>query len=101
MQDTPYVIFSALGDPVRCAIVARLAAGEATVGELAAPFDISQPAISRHLKVLESAGLITRRVDGPRRHCSLSETAIAMVEGFLTRVHSGLSSTAAPSSAAA
>ena len=52
--------FAALGDPTRLAILERLAAGDATVTELAAPFDVSMPAISRHLKVLERAGLITR-----------------------------------------
>ncbi|MEH1128747.1 ArsR/SmtB family transcription factor [Micromonospora sp. CPCC 206061] len=59
--------FAALADPTRRAILARLAAGEATVSELAAPFDISQPAISKHLKVLERAGLISRGRDQQRR----------------------------------
>ncbi len=54
-------VFSALADPTRRAILARLTAGDATVTELAAPFSVSQPAISRHLKVLEEAGLISRR----------------------------------------
>jgi DNA-binding transcriptional ArsR family regulator len=54
-------VFSALADPTRRAILARLTAGDATVAELAAPFQVSQPAISRHLKVLEEAGLISRR----------------------------------------
>ena len=53
-------VFAALADPTRRAILARLTEGEATVGELAAPFDMSQPAVSRHLKVLEHAGLISR-----------------------------------------
>ncbi|GIE87778.1 ArsR/SmtB family transcription factor [Actinoplanes regularis] len=60
MTDRLSVIFSALADPTRRAILARLAEGEATVTELAEPFDISLPAISRHLKVLEHAGLISR-----------------------------------------
>lgn len=61
MTDTELdAIFAALADPTRRAILVRLAEGDATVGELAAPFDISQPAISRHLKVLEHAGLITQ-----------------------------------------
>ena len=64
-------IFAALADPTRRAIVARLATGEATVLELAAPFDISLPAISRHLKVLERAGLISRGRDAQRRPCRL------------------------------
>lgn len=59
--------FSALADPIRRAILSRLAAGEATVAELAAPFRISQPAVSRHLKVLEKAGLIARGRDAQRR----------------------------------
>ncbi len=69
--------FAALADPTRRAIVARLASGDATVLELAAPFDISLPAISRHLKVLERAGLITRGRDAQRRPCSLRTEALA------------------------
>lgn len=64
-------VFAALSDPTRRAIVRRLADGEATVLELAEPFPISLPAISRHLKVLEQAGLIARRRDGQRRPCRL------------------------------
>src|SRR5919201_3792516 len=63
--------FGALADPTRRAILARLAAGEATVTELAAPFEMSQPAISKHLKVLERAGLISRGRDAQRRPCRL------------------------------
>ncbi len=63
--------FSALADPTRRAIVARLAQGSATVNELAEPFDISLPAISRHLKVLESASLIRREVEAQKRRCHL------------------------------
>ncbi|MEZ4366146.1 MAG: metalloregulator ArsR/SmtB family transcription factor [Kofleriaceae bacterium] len=63
--------FAALADPTRRAILARLARGEATVTELAQPFAISQPAISRHLKVLEHAGLISRGRDAQRRPCRL------------------------------
>ena len=65
------VVFAALSDPTRRSIVRRLADGEATVLELAQPFSISLPAISRHLKVLERAGLISRRRDGQRRPCQL------------------------------
>src|SRR5690349_24706052 len=65
------VVFAALSDPTRRAIVRRLAEGEATVLELAEPFPISLPAISRHLKVLEQAGLIGRRRDAQRRPCRL------------------------------
>ena len=61
--------FSALADPTRRAIIARLAAGEATVGEIAKPFQISGPAISRHLKVLEEARLIERKVQARWRVC--------------------------------
>lgn len=63
--------FSALADPTRRAIVARLAQGSATVNELAEPFDISLPAISRHLKVLENASLIRREVEAQKRRCYL------------------------------
>ncbi len=63
--------FSALADPTRRAIVARLALGQTHVGELGKPFRVSAPAISRHLRVLEKAGLIERRVDAQRRVCRL------------------------------
>jgi DNA-binding transcriptional ArsR family regulator len=75
--------FSALADPTRLAILARLAEGEATVNELAAPFPISQPAISRHIRVLEDAGLILRRIDGTRRPCRLAPEALDGVEDWL------------------
>ncbi len=68
--------FSALADPTRRAILARLAQSEATVGELCAPFDVSGPAISRHLKVLEQAALITRTRDGQHRRCRLTPEAM-------------------------
>ena len=67
--------FAALADPTRRAIIARLAAGEASVTELAAPFAMTQPAISKHLKVLERAGLVTRRRDAQRRPCRLDAGA--------------------------
>jgi DNA-binding transcriptional ArsR family regulator len=63
--------FSALADPTRRAILARLASGAATVGELAEPFDMSLPAVSRHLKVLTEAGLIERSAEAQWRHCAL------------------------------
>ncbi|RFS85078.1 ArsR family transcriptional regulator [Actinomadura spongiicola] len=63
--------FAALADPTRRAILARLRGGEATVSELAAPFAMSQPAVSKHLKVLERAGLISRGRDAQRRPCRL------------------------------
>ena len=64
-------IFAALADPTRRAIVARLASGEASVMELVEPFNLTQPAISKHLKVLENAGLISRGRDAQRRPCRL------------------------------
>ena len=75
--------FSALADPTRRAIVLRLAAGEATVGELAKPFDVSGPAISRHLRVLEQALLIERRVDARWRVCSLRRDRLAEAERWI------------------
>lgn len=75
--------FSALADPTRRALLARLARGEATVLELAKPFDMTQPAISRHLKVLEGAGLIVRRVEGTKRPCRLAPTAITEIDQWL------------------
>lgn len=74
--------FAALADPTRRAIVRRLAEGEATVRELAAPFPISLPAISRHLKVLEHAGLITRGRAGRHRPCRLRPEALGAVAGW-------------------
>ena len=71
MQSELSVVFAALGDPTRLAIIQRLAGGEASVQELAEPFDISGPAISRHLKVLEQAGLISRRREAQLRPCRL------------------------------
>jgi DNA-binding transcriptional ArsR family regulator len=78
--------FSALADPTRRAILRRLVAGEATVTELAAPFAMSQPAISRHLKVLERAGLISRGRQAQRRPCRLEarglQAATDWLEGY-------------------
>lgn len=64
--------FAALSDPTRRAILARLAQGESTVSELAAPFDVSLPAVSKHLRVLESAGLLRREIDGRIHRCRLA-----------------------------
>jgi len=73
-------LFAALADPTRRAILWRLAAGEACVNEIAAPFEMSQPAVSRHLKVLERAGLIERHVDKQRRPARLkAEPMVAAV----------------------
>jgi len=75
--------FAALADPTRRAILARLADGEASVNELAAPFAMSQPAISKHLKVLEGAGLITRGRDAQRRPCRIEARPLAEATEWL------------------
>lgn len=77
--------FFALADPTRRAILARLAKGEATVGELSAPFDMSQPAISKHLKVLERAGLISVGHDGQRRPRRLEPEPLAAATDWIAR----------------
>jgi DNA-binding transcriptional ArsR family regulator len=82
--------FAALADPTRRAILARLANGEATVMELAEPFEISQPAISRHLKVLEKAGLIVRRVNGAKHPCHLAEPGIDAIDQWLDMLRKAL-----------
>lgn len=83
MMDRLSTTFSALADPTRRAILARLARGDTTVGDLAQPFRMSLPAVSRHLKVLERAGLITRQVDGPWRVCRLRPQAMSMAHAWL------------------
>lgn len=75
--------FSALADPTRRAILARLAEGQASVMELAEPFSMSQPAISKHLKVLENAGLISRGRDAQRRPCKLEAAPLAEATDWL------------------
>jgi DNA-binding transcriptional ArsR family regulator len=75
--------FAALADPTRRAILARLASGDASVTELARPFAMSQPAISKHLKVLERAGLISRGRDAQRRPCRIEGKALAEATGWL------------------
>jgi DNA-binding transcriptional ArsR family regulator len=80
--------FAALADPTRRAILARLASGEAPVTELAAPFAMSQPAISKHLKVLERAGLISRGRDAQRRPCRLEPAPLAQATQWLERYRS-------------
>jgi len=82
--------FSALSDPTRRAILARLALGEATVMQLAEPFEMTQPAISRHLKVLEGAGLITRRVEGTKRPCRLAKTGIDAIDQWLAMLREAM-----------
>jgi DNA-binding transcriptional ArsR family regulator len=76
-------VFAALADPTRRAILSRLAAGAASVGEIAAPFEISQPAVSKHLKVLERAGLIERAVDRQRRPARLKAEPMAAAVAWL------------------
>ena len=82
--------FSALADPTRRAILARLAKGEATVNQLAAPFEITQPAISQHLKVLEDAGLIICRVDGTKRPRRLAKAGIEAMDQWLAILRKAL-----------
>jgi len=77
--------FFALADPTRRAILARLSEGEASVGELAAPFDVSQPAISKHLKVLERAGLVSVGQDGQRRPRRLEPEALDEAKEWIER----------------
>jgi DNA-binding transcriptional ArsR family regulator len=83
-------VFFALSDPTRRAILARLALGEATVMELAEPFAMTQPAVSRHLKVLEQAQLIVRRAEGTRRPCRLAKEGIDSVEQWLSSLRAAL-----------
>lgn len=84
--------FAALADPTRRAILARLASGEATVTELAKPFEMTQPAISQHLKVLEEAGLIVRRVEGTKRPRRLAKAGIAAMDEWLAMLRRALES---------
>jgi DNA-binding transcriptional ArsR family regulator len=82
--------FAALADPTRRAILEQLSRGEATVNELVAPLPISQPAVSRHLRVLEKAGLIQRRVDGTRRPCRLAPHALDRLDEYLAMLRKAL-----------
>jgi DNA-binding transcriptional ArsR family regulator len=82
-EDRLDATFAALADPTRRAIVARLAAGDATVNELAAPFDLSLPGISKHLKVLERSGLISRRRQAQFRPCHLESQALDAALGWI------------------
>src|SRR5664279_1703011 len=75
--------FSALADPTRRAILARLALGETSVSELATPFEMSMPAVSKHLKVLEHAGLITRSRAAQMRPCKIEATALKVADDWL------------------
>jgi DNA-binding transcriptional ArsR family regulator len=78
-------VFMALADPTRRAILARLAEGEVSVTELAAPFDMSQPAISKHLKMLERAGLVTRSKEAQRRPVKIEAMPLAEASDFLEK----------------
>jgi DNA-binding transcriptional ArsR family regulator len=89
-SNTLDVAFLALADPTRRAILAHLALGEATVTELAAPFELTQPAISQHLKVLEQAGLIVQRVDGTRRPRRLAKNGIDAMDQWLDLLRKAL-----------
>src|SRR5215472_8909139 len=84
-------VFSALSDPTRRAILARLALGETTVMELARPFEMTQPAVSRHLRILEEAGLIIRRVEGTRRPCRLARHGFEEIDQWLEMMRTALS----------
>ena len=77
--------FMALGDPVRRALIARLSRGEATVNELAEPFSITKQAVSRHIQVLEAAGLITRSKDAQRRPCHLNAAALEELTSWIDK----------------
>lgn len=81
--DTLSITFAALADPTRRAILARLSRGETTVNELAAPFDMSLPAVSKHLKVLESAGLISRGRDAQWRPCRLEAAPLKKADAWI------------------
>jgi DNA-binding transcriptional ArsR family regulator len=80
----------ALADPTRRAILARLAEGEATVNTLAEPFAMSQPAISRHIKVLAEAGLLVQRVDGTKRPCRLAPGGLSELDAYLHLLRNAL-----------
>ncbi|WP_296227314.1 ArsR/SmtB family transcription factor [Ralstonia sp. UBA689] len=84
-DDTLSTVFAALADPTRRAILARLAEGEAPVSELARPFDMSAPAVSKHLRVLAEAGLIEREVNARWRICHLRPGALRDAHGWLER----------------
>ena len=79
------LVFAALADPVRRSILERLARGEATVGELAAPYPISRPAVSKHLRILESAGLVHRVRDGRVNRCRLDPRPLRDVTDWVAR----------------
>ncbi len=79
-------IFAALADPIRRDLLDRLAERDLSAGELAAPFDVSRPAVSRHLRVLREAGLVTVRIDGRERWFSLDSNGVTDAEAWLTEL---------------
>lgn len=81
---------AALADPTRRAILARLALGEATVSELTEPLPVSQPAVSRHIRVLSEAGLVVQRVDGVRRPCRLAPGGLSELDAYLQNLRTAL-----------
>jgi DNA-binding transcriptional ArsR family regulator len=85
MPDQLSQVFAALADPTRRDMVARLCAGDATVGQLAAPYDVSMQAVSKHLKVLESAGLVTRGRDAQRRPVHLEAEVFDLMTKWIER----------------
>jgi DNA-binding transcriptional ArsR family regulator len=89
-MDSLDAAFSALADPTRRAILIRLSQGEATVNELLKPFEMTQPAISQHLKVLEDAGLIVRRIDGTKRPRRLASAGIEAMDQWLAMLRKSL-----------
>lgn len=83
--DSLSLVFSALADPTRRQILDRLSKGETSAGDLGKPFSMSAPAISRHLKVLEKAGLIERKIDAQWRRCSLNSDGLKQADGWVSQ----------------
>jgi len=79
-------VFRALADPTRRSIIARLAEGPATIGELGEPFDMTKPAITKHIKVLENAGLLTREIDGRLHRCEIDPRPLAEAQHWVAEV---------------
>lgn len=90
LNDTLSAVFSALSDPTRRAMLARLSQGEASVNELAAPFKMSLPAVSKHIKVLEKAGLLTKTINAQQRPCKIDggqlKQAVAWIDQFSIKI---------------
>ena len=90
LNDTLSAVFSALSDPTRRAMLARLSQGEASVNELAAPFKMSLPAVSKHIKVLEKAGLLTKTINAQQRPCKIDgvqlKQAVAWIDQFCIKI---------------